>query len=194
MSARAPVLAFALPVAFVLAAAAPAACALAPDELMRKLAEVPAARAGFVETRSSALLSAPLVVEGTLAWQRPDRLVREVREPYRETSVIEGATMTLTRPGAAARTLALPDGVPRALVEALRATLAGDLASLRRHFALAVHGSIERWTLTLSPRDPALGALIGRIDFAGRGAAIERIEVLEARGDRTVTVLQPLAR
>jgi outer membrane lipoprotein-sorting protein len=168
--------------------------AFAPVDLMRTLAGVSASQASFVETRTSTLLKEPMVVEGTLGWRRPDRLVREVKAPYRETSVIEGATMKLTGRDGTSRTVPVPDGAPRALVEALRATLAGDLAQLERHFAVTVGGSSAQWTLTLAPKDPALGALIGRVDFAGRGAAIERIEVLEAGGDRTLTTLQPIVR
>lgn len=180
--------------AALLASASASAFAFTPADLMQALAGVPAAEVRFTETRTSSLLKAPLVLEGRLGWRRPDRLEREVRSPWHETSVISGATMTMTDRNGAQRTMRVPDGAPGALLDALRATLAGDLSTLERHFAVTTGGSLAQWTLTLSPRDPALGALVGRVDFAGRAAAIERIEVLEANGDRSVTLLRALPK
>lgn len=168
--------------------------ALAPADLMRMLASVPASEVRFVETRTSALLKQPLVTEGRLAWHRPDRLEREVQKPWRETSVITGNTMALTDRNGTKRMVTIPEGAPGALVEALRATLAGNLPALERQYAITVGGTAAGWTLTLSPRDPAVGALVGRVDFAGRNASIDRIEVLEAGGDRTVTTLHALPK
>ena len=48
--------------------------------------------------------------------------------------------------------------------------------------------------MTLTPRDPALAATVERVTFAGAADRVQRIEVLEASGDRSVTTIQPETR
>lgn len=171
-------------------AIAPPAAAFAVVDLMRALAEVSTARATFVETRHSALLKEPLVTRGRLVYRRPDRLERHITAPFEQSITIEGSRVTLSgKEGSVPRSVALPAGPAQALIESLRATLAGDLAALERHFAVSVAGTPDAWTLTLLPRDPALGALLSRVDISGRGARVQRIESTEANGDRAVTVI-----
>ena len=171
------------------------ASALEPDEVMAGLAAVPSSRARFTETRHSTLLKQPLVMSGTLVYQRPDRLEKHVLSPFEESVTIDGSRINVTRRGEAGRTIALPaSGPSRALVESLRATLAGDLPALTRHFAVAVSGTRGAWTMTLRPRDAALAAAVMRVEFAGNGSRVQRIEVHEAGGDRSVTTIDDEAR
>ena len=165
--------------------------ALEAAELMQVLSDVPSSRARFIETRHSALLKKPLVLSGRLVYRRPDRLEKHVLTPYEESITIEGTRVSITRQGAEpGRIFTLPaSGPAQALIESLRATLAGDLAALERHFAVAVSGTRGDWTISLTPRDPALGAVVLRVEFAGKGNRVGRIEVLEAGGDRSVTTV-----
>jgi outer membrane lipoprotein-sorting protein len=165
--------------------------ALTPAELMQVLSDVPSARAHFIETRHSAMLKKPLVLTGRLVYRRPDRLEKHVQAPFEESITIEGTRVSITRPGAdPTRVFTLPaSGAAQALIESLRATLAGDLPALERHFAINVSGTRGDWTMSLTPRDAALGAVVLRVDFAGKGNRLQRIEVLEAGGDRSVTTI-----
>ena len=74
-----------------------------------------------------------------------------------------------------------------ALVESIRATRAGDLAELSRHYDVSVSGTRPQWQIGLRPRAPELTQYVESVTIAGRGARIVRIEVREASGDRTVT-------
>lgn len=166
----------------------PAAAAFTSAELMQLLAAVPSSHVEFVETRESAMLKTPLVTSGRLFYRRPDRLEKHVQKPFVETVTIEGSRVTISRTdGQANRVIAVPAGSPaHALIESLRATLAGDLPALERHFDVGVGGSRASWTMALTPK----GALpIAKVGFAGREGRIERIEVAEASGDRTVTTI-----
>jgi len=165
--------------------------ALTASDLMQALSDVPSSRARFIETRHSALLKMPLVLSGTLVYRRPDRLEKHVQAPFAESITIEGTRVSITREGAdKGRVFTLPaSGPAQALIESLRATLAGDLPALERHFAVAVAGGREDWTMSLTPRDSALGAAVLRVDFAGRENRVQRIEILEAGGDRSVTTI-----
>lgn len=186
---------WALALALCTMATSLAASTLTPEALMTQLAGVPSSRARFVETRSSALLKEPLVVTGTLVYRRPDRLEKHVATPFVESVTIVGSRIEAVRPGEAGRTIAMPPGGPaRALAESLRATLAGDLPALARYFVVEVTGTPGAWTMTLTPRDPALAAAVELVIFAGAADRVQRFEVLEAGGDRSVTTIQPEAR
>jgi outer membrane lipoprotein-sorting protein len=186
-------LAPALVAAFALCAAG-RALAFSAAELMHLLSDVQSSRAHFIETRHSAMLKAPLTLSGRLVYRRPDRLEKHVQAPFVETITIEGSRVTVARGGAGTdRVITLPaGGTAQALIESLRATLAGDLPALERHFAVAVSGSRTAWTMSLTPRGATLPVV--RVDFAGRDSRIQRIEVLESGGDRTVTTISDEVR
>jgi outer membrane lipoprotein-sorting protein len=169
---------------------------LTPAELMQVLSDVPSSRVHFIETRHSSLLKKPLVLTGRLVYRRPDRLEKHVQSPFEESITIEGTRVSITRPGAEpGRMFTLPaSGAAQALIESLRATLAGDLPALERHFAVDVSGTRSDWTMALTPRDAALGAVVIRVDFAGKANRVQRIEVLEAGGDRSVTAISDEGR
>jgi hypothetical protein len=91
------------------------------------------------------------------------------------------------RSRAGVRTLRL-DSEPalRAWTESLRATLAGDVPSLTRHFVPTLDGTPDAWRLALEPRDPTLRGQIAVIDITGKGTAVTRVEIVEQDGDRSV--------
>jgi outer membrane lipoprotein-sorting protein len=167
------------------------AAGFAAPELMRALASVESSRARFIETRHSDLLKAPLALRGTLAYTRPGRLEKHVLAPYDELTVIEGTRLTIHNRTNERRTSADVASSPMlaALVESVRATRAGDLSALERHYAVDVAGQRGQWILTLRPSDPQLGALVRKVTIHGFERRIGRVEVEEANGDRTITEL-----
>ena len=182
-------------VALVLAAAG-VDCASAAEpalvDLMRELASVPRARARFTETKHVALLKAPLTLTGTLSYERPDRLEKHVLAPYDERIAITGTQVTVennTR-GRTQNVSVASNPTLLALIESLRATLAGDLAALERHFEVTLERKVDQWTIALVPREPGTLALITRISLTGSGAQLRRIDIEEAGGDRSEMSIQ----
>ena len=175
----------------------PPQLALAADfdlaALMEMLATVPAARDSFTETKTSAVLSAPLVLKGSLVYQRPDRLEKNVLAPYDERTVIAGDSVTIeNRTLKQTRRFSLASSAAiSAFVASIRATLAGDRAALERHYSVGLEGRQESWTLTLTPRDPKLASLVKRIQIGGAAERLRRIDVEEATGDRSVMLVSP---
>lgn len=150
------------------------------DWIIARLARPTPDRTAFVELRESPLLKTPLRLEGE--YRRPGRdvMVREVIAPYRETATIDtgaGARITLQRAGKAPRTFPL-SRMPElaSLQTGLGALLAGDRAALERHYRIAVDGTRQRWTMTLTPKQAPLTAKIRRIALYGRGAELRCIE------------------
>ncbi|HVE51419.1 MAG TPA: LolA-related protein [Casimicrobiaceae bacterium] len=161
------------------------------SQLMTMLAGVSESQARFTETRESSLLKAPLVVSGQLAYRRPDRLEKRIETPFAEVTVIDGTRITVSKGGAAERSYSVPTGAPRALVESLRATLAGDLAALERYFVVHASGVADAWKLVLIPKTAELSNYVTRVEIAGNKVQLSRIEVVEASGDRSLTDLKP---
>ncbi|MFY9314716.1 MAG: LolA-related protein [Burkholderiales bacterium] len=162
-------------------------------DLMALLAGVASATDSFIESKQSALLSAPLILKGKLIYGRPDRLEKHVLSPYEEYTVIAGGAVSIEN-----RTLKQKkyfnlssSTSAAALIEGMRATLAGDVPALERHYGVRLEGSQDAWLLTLTPRDEKLTALVTRIRIAGARARLKRIEVDESSGDQSVMLIGP---
>lgn len=137
----------------------------------------------FVELRGSALLKAPLRIQGEYRRPDADTLVRDVHVPYRETTTVTGATggaggeVVIAREQQSPRRFALSRAPELlALQASFGALLAGDRAALERHYRIEADGARARWSLVLTPRDPALAGKLTSITLLGRGAELRCIE------------------
>ena len=158
------------------------------------LATRKSAEARFVEERFVAGLDQPLRSSGTLSFTAPDRFVRSTLDPRPEVMAVEGNDVTLQR-GGRTRRMSL-DAVPEAtaLVEAIRGTLTGDIAALRRHYVPQVEGTAARWRLLLTPNSQRIGTQVKQLELEGSGADLRHVEVLLTGGDRSVMSIQPLGK
>ena len=168
------------------------------DALLREFAAVKSARAAFSEQRFNALLTTPLQLSGELRYTAPASLEKIVVSPVRERLIAEGDRLRLerTRVDGEVSTyrLALDDHpLLRPMIAGVRATLAGDGATLARHYVVALNGGPQAWELNLLPRDAAVRAAITRVRLHGRGAQIREIQIDEASGDRALMRLRPLS-
>ena len=210
------VLLAALLLAAVAARADPPAAAAADAQLATIFAALgaqPQRRATFVEQRSSALFKVPQVASGVLRFRSPAWLEKETTSPRHERLRIDGDRVSWelaeqrnpgndalaaergAAPGTAAyRSIAI-DADPRlaALVTGLRATLAGDLPGVERHFAVTLAAPGDHWRLTLLPRDPLVARSLIRIELEGRAGDLLRVAVIEADGDRSEMTITPAA-
>ena len=154
------------------------------------LAQRKSAETRFTEERYVAGFDSPLRASGTLSFTAPDRFARHTLEPRPESMTVEGNTVTLKR-GGRSRQMAI-DAVPEltALIEAVRGTLGGDAATLRKHFQTAVTGNAALWNLTLLPKDARLAAQVREIKITGQGSALRSIELWLAGGDRSLMSIE----
>ena len=192
-------------IAMLLAAAAlaasPARAADPPltlESLMAALARNGPGTVRFTETKTSALLKAPIESSGTLTYAAPAKLEKRTLAPRDERFAVDGDTVVVesaARNAAEKRRFELRLGdypAIRAFVESIRGTLAGDLASLRRHYRVELEGTWADWRLHLLPSDPQTAELVLKVVIAGAGSEVRRIEILEAGGDRSVmTIAKP---
>jgi hypothetical protein len=162
--------------------------------ILQRLARPAPVSTPFVELRGSALLKAPMRIEGQYTRPDDDTLVREVRAPYAETTTIRGGEATITR-GTRSRSFALARAPELAGLQAsFGALLAGDAAALERDYRITPRGSREDWTLELVPRNAALAASVRDITLHGRGAELRCIETRPVEGDLQRTLLAGAAR
>jgi hypothetical protein len=154
--------------------------------LLAEIARQAPQRARFVERHFLEVLDEPLDAAGELWWTAPDRLEKRTLQPRSERLSYERGVLRIERDGMqrSVEISAVPEAA--ALIESLRATLAGDLAGLERVFDARLQGAAEQWTLTLLPRDPAAARLLQSIRLSGRFGAIDTVEVRQTAGDRSV--------
>lgn len=172
-------------------------CAAAPEAppadagwILQKLARPAPTRTPFVELRGSAMLKAPLRIEGE--YRRPDRdtLIREVRAPYAETTTLRDGQATLARAGKAPRVFAL-SRVPElaGLQAGFGAMLSGDHALLEKYYRLTAGGTQGQWTLQLVPIDAGMKKSVRDITLHGRGAELRCIETRPQKGELQRTLM-----
>jgi len=176
------------PAARMLAAAAPPP---AFAELLRLLAERRHGHVSFTEVQQLAMLERPLESSGELLYDAPDRLEKRTLKPKPETLLLEHGELSARRGRHSYRLelAAYPQVAP--LVESIRATLAGDRATLERLFQVEFDGSLAHWTLTLTPLDATLAHIIEHIRIAGERDAVHTVEIRQQDGDRSRLTLGP---
>lgn len=172
-------------------AAETSASAPALDQLMSLLAQRRHGHVSFTEVQHLAMLDQPLHSSGELLYDAPDRLEKRTLQPKPEDLVLAQGTLIMQR-GSRHRALSLrdyPQAVP--LVESIRATLAGDRKSLEQYFVLKFSGTLESWTLELTPRDPAVARSVERVRIAGEHDAIRTVEIRQRDGDTSLLTIGP---
>jgi hypothetical protein len=158
------------------------------ETLMRDLGQVRSSKARFVERKYLKVLNAPLELRGTLTYVAPGNLEKRTLSPKAETLTVEGDRLTIESAARNEhRTLRLQDyPVLWAFVESIRSTLSGDIQALERFYRIELEGGPLQWRLYLVPRDKEMRAVISLIRIGGSRDRVDRIEVHEANGDRSV--------
>jgi hypothetical protein len=145
----------------------------------------------FTEVQQLAMLERPLESSGELLYDAPDRLEKRTLKPKPESLLLQHGELSARR-GRHTYHLevsAYPQVAP--LVESMRATLAGDRATLERLFHVQFAGSLEHWTLSLAPLDAALARVVADIRIVGERDAVRSVEVRQQDGDHSLLSLGP---
>ncbi len=161
-------------------------------ELMAGLARVKSGSAQFVERHYLQVTTQPLVSTGVLRYAAPDRLEKQTLAPQPGRLSIEGDRLLVEQAGSPGRSLSLRE-VPEisALVDGLRATMAGDLATLNRVYTLALRGGAADWQLDLVPRERRMLALVSGIRITGSFDLLRRIDTYQPDGDHSDMTITP---
>ncbi len=167
------------------ARAAPAERTL--EGLMKRLQEVPGISASFREQKHIALLASPLSSEGTLFFSPPGKLLRRTERP-RPSDVLIDQDRLYLRQGQRTQEVDLGSNpVVRAFVGSFLKLFRGDRAALEALYKVRFSPQKKGWELTLVPRSAPINKIIKEMRFGGRGVVVDKLEILETNGDRSVT-------
>ena len=155
-------------------------------QLMQRLSQQKSGRATFVERKYMAVLDRPLESSGELSYTAPARLEKRTLKPNQETLILDGDRISMVRGKQKIEVWLSQYPEAGALVESIRATLAGDRPALEQHYRLSLGGTAARWKLSLLPNDSRIAALVLRIIISGQQEQVRSIEYLQADGDRVV--------
>ena len=121
--------------------------------------------ANFTETTTSSLLTRPLVAHGTVAVERPSRVVLRYADPEARVVLIDRKRMTMSWPGRNIKQVtdigAAQDRVQKYFVD-------GSAAELRREFDIQPHDVTDRpgtYYVTLVPKRKQIREALTRLDL-----------------------------
>jgi outer membrane lipoprotein-sorting protein len=181
---RLAVLALVLLAALPVPAPALAQSTATVDSVLGRFARIEGLTLSFREEKHIALLSMPLVTEGTLAYARPGRLARRAGG---QIVLIDGSALRMSDGGREQHIDLTSQPIVRSFVDSFRAFLAGDRAALERSYTIAFAHTDADWTITLTPRAAPLTQFMTSIVFHGAGDALTRMTMTETSGDTTTT-------
>lgn len=182
-----------LSAAGVAQAAQPASADWTLDRLMSTLAQHKSGRAAFTETKYLSIATQPVESSGELSFVAPDHLEKNRLKPKPEHLVVDGDMLTVDRNNHK-YTLALTH-YPElgAFIESIRATLTGNRLALEQTYQVALTGSGDEWTLTLTPRDSQMRKTISAITLEGTRDLLRSVAIQQAGGDHSLMQLRPLS-
>lgn len=162
---------------------APLAHAFDLPQLAAQLGKPAVVRGEFVQEKHLRSLPQPLLSQGTFVLAKQHGLLWLLRTPLKQDYRIDER-------GIARRDANGWQQLPQRSAGAQQnrlflAVLEGDSSGLQRDFDLALAGEADNWRLTLTPRAVLLKQIFDSIEITG-GALVQRIELHEAQGDRTV--------
>lgn len=174
---------------FALSALAPCiASAFSLDQLQTQLRAQPIVRGRFTQQKFLRSLPQPLTSRGDFTLAQGKGLLWKLTSPFEQDLRI--TPQGIAKRDAQGRWQALPQqmGASREIGIFL-AVLAGDTRGLQENFDISLAGDAQAWTMTMKPSSALLGQIFEAIVIQG-GALVQRIELRETQGDRTVLQLQ----
>jgi outer membrane lipoprotein-sorting protein len=160
------------------------------ERLMSTLGQKKSGQASFEETKYLSIATEPVKSTGTLSFVAPDHLEKRTESPKPEDLVVDGDKLTIARDGHK-YTLALTQ-YPElsAFIDSIRATLTGNRFALEQVYKVAVTGTGDDWTLTLTPLDSRMLKKISTITLTGTRDLLNTVAIQQADGDHSLMRLQ----
>ncbi|WP_232464766.1 outer membrane lipoprotein carrier protein LolA [Bordetella genomosp. 8] len=173
-----------LAAAVLLASAAAPAWAFDLTALQAQLREAPVVRGQFVQQKFLRSLPQPLTSTGLFTLSATDGLLWELRAPLHQDLLLTPEAVFRRDDGG--KWQALPQAVGAGRETRMFLTvLSGDTQSLRDNFDMALSGSAGDWQLVMTPKSALLKQIFTDIQISG-GKLVQRIELRETQGDKTV--------
>lgn len=157
-------------------------------QLTAQLQQPATVQGSFVQQRFLRTLSQPMQIQGRFALKNRHGLYWQIDRPFelrlrvRPDGIAQwsgGQWRTTRQSGQAAQ------------VKLFMAVLGGDLRELQSQFDIRLSGHAGQWRLQLTPKTALMRQVFDSITVEG-GQMVQRIELNEKQGDRTVMQFQQL--
>ncbi|AOB30876.1 hypothetical protein AKI39_09480 [Bordetella sp. H567] len=170
--------------ALLLGACAAPAWAFDLNDLQAQLREAPVVRGQFVQQKYLRSLPQPLTSTGLFTLSSENGLLWELRAPLHQDLLLTPSAIFRRDDGG--KWQALPQAVGAGRETRMFLTvLSGDTKSLQDNFDTALSGSAGDWQLVMRPKSALLKQIFTDIRISG-GKLVQRIELRETQGDKTV--------
>lgn len=137
----------------------------------------PPARVGFREERHNKMFKEALIVTGYLEYLESGRLRKVVQSPFQEAFLMENGRIEIQRAGET-RTLSLSKSKSmQAMLGGIEAILAGQHARVERVFSYQLTGTVDDWSMQLTPHSPRTVKLLTGLLVKGNSASITSIRI-----------------
>jgi hypothetical protein len=170
--------------ALLFSAGATQAWAFDLKDLQSQLRAAPVVRGQFVQQKFLRSLPQPLTSTGVFTLAANQGLLWELRAPLHQDLLLTPAGMFRRDDGGKWQPLPQPAGAGRE-TRLFLTVLAGDTQGLQDNFDIALSGSAAEWQLVMTPKSALLKQIFTDIQISG-GKLVQRIELRETQGDRTV--------
>jgi hypothetical protein len=135
----------------------------------------PPARVDFREERHNRMLKEALVLTGYLEYLEEGRLRKVVETPFRESFLVEGERIEVTR-GEEVSTIPLGRSKAlRTMLGGIEAILAGRTDKLESVFHYTISGSSDDWSLALAPRSRQISRHLVGLTVTGDASSVTSI-------------------
>lgn len=160
-----------------------------------KLADAPLLRGQFSQQKTVSGFKKPLLSSGDFLIWRGRGVLWNTRKPFDSTLTVTPKALSAKQGdgGAGFRLDAGQEPGLREVNQLLFALLSGDVAALKRRFAIDGElAGADGWKLTLTPSDAALTKLFRRVELEG-DRYVRQVRLEEANGDASLIRFEQLA-
>ncbi|HTK01369.1 MAG TPA: outer membrane lipoprotein carrier protein LolA [Bordetella sp.] len=154
------------------------------NDLQAQLREAPVVRGQFVQQKYLRSLPQPLTSTGLFTLSATNGLLWELRAPLHQDLLLTSSAIFRRDDGG--KWQALPQAVGAGRETRMFLTvLSGDTQALQDNFDMTLSGSAGDWQLVMTPKSALLKQIFTDIRISG-GKLVQRIELRETQGDKTV--------
>lgn len=139
-------------------------------------------RSTFREERHIAALTAPLESEGEMRCLPQKGIVWRVTRPIERTTIITPSGLTIFSGTGEQEKISDRANISSALLS----LMGGSVEETAENFTITTSGSVNAWSITLTPKDTLVAEIVSGIVVRGTDRP-EALEVQHANGDKVVT-------
>ena len=144
----------------------------------------------FKEETVAFYLDEPLLSEGTMKFDPPDKLTKIIEQPEYIKQQISGDEVLVTRGNKKTERFSLASHYGlEIMANTLRSLLSGKFAYLESEYSIKFTQQGSAWQLRLVPLEEKVEEIIESVLVEGEGGIITQYTITESNGDYTATSL-----